>query len=343
MKRLVLLLIAAILLLLAAWYVFNNKPGKSAPLVTSDFAIEDTAAVGKIELSDTEGRLAVINRGEGDVWMVNDKYRARVDAINLILKTLKLLEVKHPVSPGSRENVIRMMAGRHAYVKAFDRQGKFIKAYYVGIMTPDQQGTYMVLETKDGKSDIPYVMTMKTFYGYLTSRFFTDETDWRDLTLFRFPKLDFNRVEIKNNLYPDRSFAITYGGGNDLALKELNPERPIEQFDTLQIKEFLLQFKKASCETYAIAIEKQAADSILKMPPSFELKITANQPENNVDLKLYLRPAPEGQKEDDNTLAVYDREIMYGTMDGKELFRIQRFLIDNYLPPVQLFKGEVEF
>jgi hypothetical protein len=342
MKRTLILLLVTIALLAVAYFVFINDPGKAAPLVTADFAIEDTSAVGRVELSDAEGKLAVIERGKGEVWMVNGKFPARVDAINLVLKTLKLLEVKHPVSPGSRENVIRMMTGRHSYVKVFDRNGKFIKAYYVGIMTPDQQGTYMVLETKKGKSEIPYVMTMKTFYGFLTSRFFTDETDWRDLTLFRYPKLEFSRVEIRNNLFPERSFAINYGGENKLALMELNPERPAAQFDTLQIKDYLLQYKKVSCETYALVMTQSEIDSVLKLTPSFEMIITANQPEKSTHLKLFLRPAPEGQKEEDNSPAIYDREIMYGTLNGIELFRAQRFIFDHYLPPVQLFTKELE-
>jgi len=343
MKRTLILLIVAVALLVVAWFVIKKDPGKAAPLVTADFAIEDTSLVGKVILSDTEGRMASIERGQGEVWMVNDKYPARVDAINLILKTLNLLEVKHPVSPGSRENVIRMMTGRHSYVRVYNRKGKLMKAYYVGIMTPDQQGTYMVLETEKGKSDIPYVMTMKTFYGFLTSRFFTDETDWRSLTLFTFPKLEFNRVEIHNNLYPDRSFAIDYGGGNDLSLLEINPDRPVAGFDSTQIKDFLIQFKKVSCETYGLALTEAQKDSVLALPASFEIVVNANQPDKNVHLKLFLRPAPDGMQEDDGSVALYDREIMYGTLNGKELFRIQRFIIDHFLPPVQLFKGELEF
>jgi hypothetical protein len=343
MKRTLILLIVAVALLVVAWFVIKQDPGKAAPLVTADFAIEDTSVVGKVILSDTEGNVASIERGEGEVWMVNGKFPARVDAINLILKTLNLLEVKHPVSPGSRENVIRMMTGSHSYVRVYDRKGKLMKALYVGIMTPDQQGTYMVLETEKGKSDIPYVMTMKTFYGFLTSRFFTDETDWRSLTLFAFPKLAFNRVEILNNLHADRSFAINYGGGNDLSVLELNPERPLAGFDSTQIKDFLIQFKKVSCETYDLAMTQAEKDSVLALPPSFEIKINANEPAKNVHLKLFLRPAPEGMKEDDDSIALYDREIMYGTINGTELFRVQRFVIDHFLPPVQLFKGELEF
>lgn len=344
MKKILILLFFAALLGGIAYWALSEDRSSAAPLTTSDFAIADTAAIGKVDISDAEGNRAIISRGEDDIWMVNDKYRARKDAIDLILKTLHLIEIKHPVSAGSRENIIRMMAGRHNYVRIYDREGNFIKALYVGIMTPDQQGTYMVLERPEiGRTEIPYVMTMKTFFGYLSSRFFTDEKDWRDRALIRFPELEFKRVEIKNHLYPERSFAVEYGGGNDLRMYDLPQNERITQFDTLAIKDFLLLFKSASCETYELAYTEHEQDSILAQSPSFEIIVEANDPERDVHLKLFLRPAPEGQLMDDNSPAIYGREIMYGTLDGEELVRIQRYVFDHLLPPKQAFTGELDF
>lgn len=345
MKRtLILLLIAAVLAGLA-WWMLREDRSSAAPLTTSDFAIADTSAIGKVEIVTSEGESATISRNGSHVWMVNDKYPARRDAIELILKTLKLIEIKHPVSAGSRENIIRMMAGRHNYVRVYNREGEFMKGYYVGMMTPDQSGTYMVLERPGvGRTEIPYVMTMKTFFGYLTSRFFTDEKDWRDRTLFSYTNLDFNRVEVLNHMHPDRSLAIEYSGGNDLRMYDPADNTPIQDFDTLDVKEYLLLYKKASCETYDLAFEQHEIDSILSLSPSFEIKVKANNPERSKHLKLYLRPAPEGQFMDDNvTPAVYGREIMYATLDGEELFRVQRYVWDPFLAPKQLFTNGLGF
>lgn len=340
-KTLLLLLIAAVLAALA-WWVLREDRSSAAPLTTADFAIQDTSIVGRVEIVNAEGNRADIARNEGHQWMINGKYPARKDAIDLILKTFNLLEIKHPVSSGSRENIIRMMAGRHSYVRVYNRKGEFMKGYYVGMMTPDQRGTYMVLERPGvGRTEIPYVMTMKTFYGYLTSRFFTDEKDWRSRTLFQYTNLDFKRVEVLNHLYPERSFAIEYGGGNDLSMYEPADNTPIPVFDTVNVKEYLLLYKKGSCETYDLAYEQHQIDSVLSLLPSFEIKVTANDPERSKHLRLYLRPAPENQMMDDNTPAVYDREIVYGTLDGEDLFRAQRFIWDAFLVPRQAFTGDL--
>lgn len=345
MKKILLLILALVALATIVYFVSQKDRSSAAPLTTKDFVLEDTASVGRVVISDPDGKTIAVSRGADGVWMVNEKYRARLDAINLILKTLHLLEIKHPVGAKSRENVLRMMAGRHKYVKVYDREGDFLKAYYVGMQTKDERGTYMVLEQPDkGRTEIPYVMTMKAFYGFLTSRFFTNEQDWRDRFIIRYPELDINRVAVTNHLYPQRSFAIGYGGGNDLHMFDLPENTPVPRFDTSRVKDYLLLYKRAGCETYELAFEQQQIDSVLKLPPSFEIEVTANEPERSTHLRLFLRPAPPGQLEDDNvTQAEYDREIMYGTLDGEELFRVQRYVFDAFLPPKQAFTGELDF
>lgn len=346
MKKLIVLFLIVAALLAVVYVVMQQDFDAAAPLSTSDFALEDTAAVGKVVITNANGNMVQVARGNESVWMVNDKFRAREDAINVILKTLHLLEIKHPVGAKSREDIIRMMAGRHHYVQVYNRDGDFIKAYYIGIMTPDYRGTYMVLEQPGkGRTEIPYVMTMKSFYGHLTSRFFTDEKDWRDRTLLRYADLNrIDRVEVVNNLHPDRSFAVDYHGGSDFSMTELETGNNIAQFDTSRVKDYLLLYKKVSCETYDLAFEQHQIDSILALPPSFEIKVEAKEPASDKHLRLFLRPAPERQMTDDGEEpSPYDNVIMYGTLDGEELFRVQRYVIDKFLVPKQAFTGELEF
>lgn len=337
-KTILLVLVAAVLLGVAYWA--STKSGQTAPLTTADFVLADTAAVGKVIITDTEGSKVVVARGKTDQWIVNDKYPARDDAIELILRTLHLLEIKHPVGAKSRENTIRMMSGRHTYVQVFNRNGETMKAYYVGMMTPDQQGTYMVLELPDrGRVEVPYVMTMKAFYGYLTSRFFTDELDWRDRTIIHYPELQFKRVAVTNHVHPDRSLAIEFDGRDEFKLFRIPEEQEVAHFDTARVKDFLLLYKKASCETYDLAFEQHQIDSVLSRSPDFEIAIDARDSAEDLHLRLFLRPPGVDEENDDGTPAEYDRVIMYGTLDGKELFRVQRYVIDKLLQPIQAFEG----
>lgn len=344
MKKILGLLVVVVVLGGIVYWVMQRDQYSTTVLTTADFAISDTAAVGKVVITSTEGDKVTIARGKEGIWMVNDKYRARVDGIDLILKTLHLLEIKHPTPERGREEILRMMAGRHKYVQVFDREGAAMKSYYVGMSTMDEQGTYMLLELPGkGRTEIPYVMTMKSYFGYLYSRFFIDEVDWRDRILFRYNDLDFNRVEVLNHLHPDRSFAIEYKGGNDLSLYEMPENTPIPSFDTARIKEYLLLYKKAGCETYDLAFTQAQKDSVLALDPHFEIKVTANDPNESKQLNLYLRPAPDDQMGEDVHGPGFDNAIMYATLDGKELMRVQRFVFNAFLTPKQAFTHELDF
>jgi hypothetical protein len=344
MKKTLLLLIVAAAFAVLAWWLMRENFDAATPLTTADFAISDTSAVGKVEITTADGKTASIARGSGSEWRVNEKFPARKDAIDLILKTLHLLEIKHPVSAGSRENVIRMMAGRHSYVQVFDRNDKLIKAYYVGLMTPDQRGTYMLLERPDeGRSEIPYVMTMKTFYGYLTSRFFTDEKDWRSRTIIEYPELEINRVEVLNHVDEGRSFAVDMSNPKQLKMFNMPENTPVLSFDTLALQEYLVFYKKASCETWDLAFEPYQIDSILTRNADLEIKIQARNADENAHIRFFLRPAPEDQKMDDGSPAIYDREVIYGTTNGTELFRAQRYVWDPLLTAKQSFTSGSDF
>ena len=345
MKKTLILLLLALVIVGVVWYLMQDDRSAATPLTTADFAIADTSAVGRIDITSANGITASLSRLESPTWMINNKYPARRDGIDLILKTLHLLEIKHPVSSGSRENVIRMLAGRHSYVEVFDKNDKLMKAYYVGIMTPDQQGTYMLLELpKKGRMEIPYVMTMKGFYGYLTSRFFVDEKDWRDRTILRYPKMDMQRVEVWNHVHPEWSYAVDLSNPAKLKMYSLPDNTPVQAFDTLALQDYLLQYKRVSCETWDLAFEEYQIDSVLALNPHLEIRVEAKNPEKNKHVKFFLRPPPEGQLLDDGeTLAPFDREILYGTMEGEYLFRAQRYVWDGILTPRHTFTGDLEF
>ncbi len=344
MKKTIVLLILAAVLAAAVWWFSKTDRYAVSALSTTDFAIADTAAVGQVVITGTEGDRIAISRGDENIWMLDDGHRARQDAIDLILKTFHLIEIKHPVPKTSREAILRMMAGRHKYVQVYDRSGNLMNAYYVGMMTSDERGTYMLLEQPGkGRTEVPYVMTMKSFFGYLSSRFFTDHQDWRDRVVFRYSDLDFNRVEVSNNLFPERSFAIEYKGGNDLSLFEMPDNTPVPVFDTAMVQEYLLMYKKAGAETFELAFEQPQIDSVLALPPDFEIKVMANNPEESKHISFFLRPSPPDRFAEDGSQLEYDQDIMYATLDGENLFRVQHFVFRHFLIPRAVFTGELHF
>ena len=84
-------LIGLIILVIAgvgAYFLLNENNGFSSKNTEDykDFSIEDTAAVSKIFLSKANGESILLTRVNESDWTVNNKFGARKDGIDLILK-----------------------------------------------------------------------------------------------------------------------------------------------------------------------------------------------------------------------------------------------------------------
>src|SRR5690606_20198198 len=104
---------------------------------------------------------------------------------------------------------------------------------------------------------------MDGFTGFLSTRFFTDESDWRYTGIYDYPNLDFNSIKIINHLSEQSSFEVKYNGENDIKLYSgfnLQNEtfsNSISAFDTLEVKDFLISFKRLSVESFNTGLSSQ--------------------------------------------------------------------------------------
>lgn len=330
---LLVLLLAAIAIYLGEYF---NTSGTSRREQT-DFAIRDTANVGKIYIADTFGNTITLTRDDGP-WMVNGVYLAREDAASLLLETFKNVYVQRPVAKESQEQVNRIMAGSAKRVDIYDREGKLIKTWFVGYGTMDKKGTYMLLETPQyGRSSAPFIMDMRGFTGMLDTRFFTNLSEWRSTEVLDYPTLGFSEIEVQYPTQEESGFRIVYGGGNNIGLYEHGSQVPLAAFDTAMVKDYMLNFKMASFENYNTLLTPQQEDSVKSLVPYQVIHIT--DPAGRRTFRFWGRPAPEGQMEaDGETQASIDRERVYACIDDDELAFAQRFVWDKFRAPVTAFK-----
>ncbi len=331
------MLIVAIVIGVAVYFsMFSDSQGTSVQAQT-DFVIADTAQVGKIFIADTQGRTVTLSRVSEGYWDVNGKNQARPDAINTILATFKNVYIQRPVSKGALEQVTRVMAGASKKVEVYDRNGEWIKTWYVGQATMDKKGTHMLLETpRWGKSSTPFIMDMKGFIGMLNTRFFTNEDEWRSVIIVKYNELTISdlKVEYPNN--PDQSFRIAYGGGNDIKLFGPDLSSPISMFDTTLVKDYLSNFKLASFENFKTGLTIEQNDSIMASQPYQIITIQDNKRTRTIT--LWPKKAPEGQfKEEGQEDSVIDIERIYAATEERELALAQRFVWDKFRAPLEAF------
>ncbi len=269
------LIVIILLTILCAvsYYLYKNKTsGSTVDKEARDFKIEDTASITKIFMADKNGQSITLTRTDKG-WVTPNKYPCRSDAINLLLYTMKRMEVKSPVGKNAKPGVIKTMVGRSIKVQAY-HNNTLIKQYYVGHENMENDATYMILTNldEDKNYEDPFLMCIPGFNGYLSSRFILNEDEWRDRMVINYtpPQLKTIKMEFTENM--DSSFVLNLNSTTSFELKKLNGT-PIP-FDELKMKQYLAYFQNISYEQLLNNFNKKLTDSIQNAIPFLKMSIT---------------------------------------------------------------------
>jgi hypothetical protein len=343
MKKNLLLLLLLVVASVVAYFVFSkNNNNTLAEREDTAFSVEDTAAIDRIIITEMNGKIAELKRpAQGGRWKLNGKYDARKDATDLMLYTLYHMRIRGPVGDDSKENVLRVMASAGKRVEIFQGGNKPVKTVYIGHTTQDHTGTYMLLETPEGgRSEIPYIMHIEGFTGFLSSRFFADELEWRYTGIFDYPELDYKSFRYIVPTIPSQSFEITYAGGNTISMrtgfngKDFGLE--VTDFDTVKVKDLLIRLKKVHVESYNTLLKQEAQDSIRQVIPYIQLSVLDK---NNqiTSLNLYQKRASKTHYDDQGKLIEYDLEYIWARTMRDEFALAQRFVFDPIIYPLEFY------
>ena len=330
MKNLIYILLLVVLLIMAGYYYFSEQ-GSTLEREFSDFAVEDTSLVNKIFIADFDGITATLERQENNTWLVNDEYKARQDAIDLLLTTFNSIAVKEPVAMAARENIITRMAGKSIKVEIYAGEEIPAKTYYVGNPTKNHFGTYMLLEKNGVKSSTPYVTHIPGFSGFLTARFFTDVNLWRDRTIFAIDANEVKSVQISYTEKPLKSFRLSRNEGS-VEVIDLNSRLKIEPLNQLAIEEYLSRFKSIHFEKIVEETPLDNIDSVLATEPLHVIEVESTSG-RKTQVKTYYRPARKSTIFNPATGAyyTYDADRLYGWINEKDFVMIQWPTLDKIL------------
>ncbi len=144
-----------------------------------EFSVPSTGDIGKIFIADRNGQRATLERAEG-YWLYNGQHRARPTAMQTLLETIQKVQVWYVPPKVAEETMVKSLAAEGLKVEIYDRAGKKIKCYYVGGVTNDERGTFMMMEN----ADQPYVVHVPSFIGQLRVRYLLGDDDWKDRSVF---------------------------------------------------------------------------------------------------------------------------------------------------------------
>ena len=329
MKKSNLLLLIVIVILIgvsiAIFFVRNYDPQRTL----RDFAVEDTASITKIFLANKQGSAVTLERAD-DHWTVNQQYTARRDFVNNLLTTIKKIEVSSPVSSAKLERVMKDLAVQGIKVEIYQGD-ECVKVYYVGGVTDDNNGAYMILEN----SDLPFILTRPGFTGYLPVHYLPELSEWRERIAFNYNIEDIAKVYVE---YPDRdeSFIAERLGENNYNLRNIDGSKIEEPFDTLRVKEFVSRIKFVGFETFILdSLKAEKRDSLQKTTMMASFTIEDKSGAKN-KLVTYRRPNTTGLFDPEGNLFEYDVDNLYGIINNDEVVILQYPIVD----PITFYKSD---
>jgi hypothetical protein len=292
MKKQTYILLAILVVIGSAYYLVSKKPWRTAEKAANAFAVEDTASISKIFMANKRGEKVLLERLSNNTWLVNGKVPADFPKIQLLLSTLKQMQIQMPIPATMHNTAIGILASRGIKTEIYAGD-KIIKTIYVGSETPDKTGTFMMLE---GDNDA-YSIHIPGFVGYLTPRFFITEIKWRDKLVFNYEAADIALLEIAYSKNKQESF--TYEKSLFEQEKSLKSEAGAKiAADTQQVKILLHSFQNKYVEGYYddSTFTQSERDSLFRLTPYCSIKLQSVQGKLH-QLTFYEKPVGDRTKD----------------------------------------------
>jgi hypothetical protein len=178
-----------VIVALGLWWTNRGNSTLQTRAINYDFAIPDTAAITRIEISDKTPCSVTLTRVNGQ-WTVEGE-PVRPDAIEVLLETLKRMEMRNFITTAERPSILKKLAVYGKEVKVYSGE-TLLKHLYVGTETPDFLGTYMMIQG----ADAPYSVHILGFNGYLSTRFFCNPDLWRSRVMFGLQPTDIQKATL---------------------------------------------------------------------------------------------------------------------------------------------------
>lgn len=352
-KNVISIVIIAILVIIAGILIGNNRYLSSLRSDATDFTVYDTASITKLFFADKSGNQVVLYRHDNG-WTVNDEYKANQGLINEMLYTLNHIRIKMPVSVTKLDNIVTRMSSTNTKVEVyqivprinlFNRIKLFYhearsKVFYVGDVTPDNQGTYVL---KEG-SDKIFIAHLPSLRGAISNRFTANPLDWRDHHIFAEKMNNIKSLKLEINGDPHNSFVINEINRAQYEMNRLDGEKV--DFSDNKVLTLMMSFQDVRFEAFLDDVAPARRDSIINSPFQERLTLTTKDGKSysittyrlfaNSDIYDY---ADEDINNFEDMLT--DTDHKYALLsEGNEFVLIQDFALGNLLKPADYYSKD---
>ncbi len=317
------ILLLIFIILGGAGYYYTKQSKKEKTTLKAgdwDMAIKNPDDIYHIFIADRVTNETIDLVRKGDEWTYNNKWKARPNAIENLLMMMRTVQLRERPANAAIPHMVKSLATQGVKVEIYDKNGEALKKYYVGGTTPDERGTYMILEN----SNNPYVMHMQHAEGSLRGLFFMGEKNWRDKEVFAFTIDEVKSISLDYPRNKNQSFKLSKNE-KDWSLDPLYPSTRIinRRLDIDAIEEFIGGFKSLGAEAFENDFEKR--DSVIASQPFCTIKI---EKQNGDEKVAILHPLdfkfkdPKADKES----TYYERYLADMQNEDRDLMLIQHIV-----------------
>ncbi|MEM1219320.1 MAG: DUF4340 domain-containing protein [Bacteroidota bacterium] len=241
--------IAAVLGSAVAYYLASGTSNSSIASDTAwerDFSVKNTDDIYKIFLADRRGQTTTLTR-KGDRWIYNDQFPANPNIVKNLLQVIRLVDIKYIPPRSAIQPMVENLSTQGIKVEIYDQGDRLMKSYYVGGTTPDELGTYMIMEN----SEMPYVTSIASMQGGVRVRYDIFGDKWRDKVLFDVNPEKVEAISIDFPKQRNKSFKLNIDGGKAAVVPyyEISPSLPGDPLDGA-VDRYLESYDRVSAEAF---------------------------------------------------------------------------------------------
>lgn len=323
MKKSGLYLVVLLVLLALASVLYLKENNKHDPALERAFQVLDMESLSKIQLDDRKGNEMYLEKVDG-TWLLNGEEEVRPAILSQLLGALANMYAEVPVPEVAQDNVLKQMLNISTKVSLYqNNSSKPYKVFYVGGGTPDNVGTYMLMEINGVAASRPYIVRLPGFRGYLTYRFAPAPEAWRSIALCNYLPEEIKKISI-NYLQEDALQSFELGRNNGQF--ELRASGRIFSEDEIN-QELALglysSFMNLHFEKHIDSLEKQ--DSIMQANAYLKMRVETTTGETRT-LDVFYMPLGFGSTSSADTSIVfkYDMDRLYAMdVERQKLISIQ--------------------
>lgn len=297
----ILLPVLVILLILVFVFVRNRSPfGKAETRFSSDDGREITA----LEISSADRKVLLTFRD--GIWKVNQDAEARKSITVFVMRLLREMKIKSPVSAGMFHEQIVEKGIRPVKVKVYEKK-RFPRSFYVYRTTSNKYGNIMKVKERSR----PFIVHFPGFEGDIGSVFNPDELFWKPYVLFNLLPSEISSVTLDNYADSSSSFSISV---TEKLFSLSHMSASLTGWDTSRLKRYISYYTMVPFESWAFEMKEDEKIRLANEKPVYRISVTTNDGKN-IGLNLWERVS-DGET---------DAGRLWGKTDDREDYMIVRY------------------